>query len=165
MVCPLFTTALTGHAGSTRGKTHYDAFGTALNLTLPGTGNKLLFTGRQLDVDSGLYYYRARYYDPEIGRFISEDPLGFQAGVNFYAYVGNNPINANDPSGKICLPCVTGAFGFVAGAVGSTAGQIISNGGFTDFSFTEVGIAAGVGFVAGAAAGCRPSCDSQTIIR
>jgi len=50
-----------------------------------------------------VYYYRARYYDPEIGRFVSEDPLGFKAGVNFYTYVGNNPINANDPTGKVTL--------------------------------------------------------------
>jgi RHS repeat-associated protein len=61
--------------------------------------NDLLFTGRELDRSTGLYYYRARYYDPEIGRFLSEDPLGFEAGVNFYAYVGNNPVNANDPMG------------------------------------------------------------------
>ncbi len=46
-----------------------------------------------------MYYYRARYYDPEVGRFLTEDPLQFNAGVNFYAYVNNNPINANDPSG------------------------------------------------------------------
>ena len=45
------------------------------------------------------YYYRARYYDPEIGRLVSEDPLGFKSGVNFYAYVNNNPINFNDPMG------------------------------------------------------------------
>ena len=51
-------------------------------------------------VSGPVYYYRARYYDPEIGRFISEDPLGFEAGINFYAYVNNNPINFNDPFGK-----------------------------------------------------------------
>jgi hypothetical protein len=46
-----------------------------------------------------LYYYRARYYDPKLGRFISEDPLGLDAGVSFYAYVKNNPVNAIDPYG------------------------------------------------------------------
>jgi RHS repeat-associated protein len=92
-------TALTGHNGSTEETAKYDAFGQPLSLTIPGTGNDLLYTGREYDRGTGLYYYRARYYDPEIGRFTSEDPLGFEAGVNFYAYVGNNPLNANDPSG------------------------------------------------------------------
>jgi len=44
-------------------------------------------------------YYRARYYDPKIGRFISEDPIGFEGGVNFFAYVHNNPANRTDPMG------------------------------------------------------------------
>jgi len=59
----------------------------------------LKFTGREQDIETGFYYYRARYYDPITGRFISEDPKGFGAGVNFYVYANNNPINANDPSG------------------------------------------------------------------
>ena len=92
-------TALTGHAGSIKETTRYDAFGEILNQT-NNTGNDLLFTGRERDQTTGLIYYRARYYDPEIGRFITEDPLGFQAGINFYAYVNNNPVNFNDPSGK-----------------------------------------------------------------
>ena len=50
----------------------------------------------------GLYYYRARYYDPSIGRFISSDPIEFGAGdFNFYRYVGNDPVNWVDPSGLI----------------------------------------------------------------
>ncbi len=59
------------------------------------------YTGRPLDEETGLYYYRARYYDPEIGRFISEDPIGFAGGINFYAYVGNNPLIYNDPTGNL----------------------------------------------------------------
>jgi len=93
-------TALTGHAGTVEQTWDYDAFGKPLVTAIPGTGNDLLYTGREYDAKTGLYYYRARYYDPEIGRFISEDPLGFGAGdVNFYAFVGNNPVNGNDPMG------------------------------------------------------------------
>jgi len=49
--------------------------------------------------DNGLYYMRARYYDAQIGRFISEDPIGFAGGINLYAYVGGNPVMLVDPSG------------------------------------------------------------------
>ncbi len=45
------------------------------------------------------YYMRARYYDADIGRFISEDPIGFEGGINLYAYVENNPVNAIGPNG------------------------------------------------------------------
>jgi len=58
------------------------------------------YTGREWDKELGLYYYRARYYDPKGGRFISKDPIGFAGGdVNLYRYVSNNPVNATDPSG------------------------------------------------------------------
>jgi RHS repeat-associated protein len=51
------------------------------------------FTGQELDAATGLYNYNARWYDPAMGRFISEDPSGFDAGdANFYRYVGNVPI-------------------------------------------------------------------------
>ena len=78
----------------------YDTFGNMVSET-----GELLFdnpfhyTGRQFDAESGLYYYRARYYDPQIVRFISEDPIGLRAGPNFYIYVNNNPVNFRDPSG------------------------------------------------------------------
>jgi RHS repeat-associated protein len=62
------------------------------------------FTGREWNPEIGLYYYRSRYYDPESGRFISEDPIGFQGGVSFYAYVRGNPAALIDPLGlKIVL--------------------------------------------------------------
>jgi RHS repeat-associated protein len=58
------------------------------------------YTGREHDRETGLRYYRARYYDGEVGRFISEDPIGFKSGdTNLYAYVGNDAINNIDPSG------------------------------------------------------------------
>ncbi|MDR3575074.1 MAG: RHS repeat-associated core domain-containing protein, partial [Anaerolineaceae bacterium] len=51
-------------------------------------------------------YYRARYYDPSTGRFLSQDPTEFKGGVNFYAYVGNNAINRTDPDGEAFVDCV-----------------------------------------------------------
>jgi RHS repeat-associated protein len=56
------------------------------------------YTGREPDA-SGLVYYRARYYDPSVGRFTQRDPVGYLDGLNRYAYVGNNPINFTDPHG------------------------------------------------------------------
>jgi RHS repeat-associated protein len=84
----------------------YDSFG---NLTAPPTtGNPYTYTSREYDSETGLLFYRARYYDPKVGRFISEDPIGFEGGdVNFYAYVENNPINHIDPDGKQITPYST----------------------------------------------------------
>jgi RHS repeat-associated protein len=57
------------------------------------------FTGREHDSETGLYFYRARYYDAEAGRFISEDPAGLKDGVNPFIYVKNRPIMLVDPFG------------------------------------------------------------------
>jgi RHS repeat-associated protein len=77
----------------------YDAFGksSASSGTL---ANPFQYTGRELDSETGLYYYRARYFDPTTGRFLSEDPLGFDADTDFYPYVGNSPTTLKDPTGK-----------------------------------------------------------------
>ncbi len=61
--------------------------------------NFFRYTAREFDTETNLYYYRARYYDPSAGRFLSEDPLRFDAGPDFYRYVGNDPIGAIDPYG------------------------------------------------------------------
>ena len=66
--------------------------------------NAFAFTGREWDPDAGLYYYRARWYDPQIGRFISEDPIGLAGGANQYTYSGNDPTDYIDPSGLSRLP-------------------------------------------------------------
>jgi RHS repeat-associated protein len=91
-------TSLSGSAGTIANTYTYDSFG---NLTAStGTArNYLQYTGREFDPETGIYEYRARYYAPVIGRFISEDQSGFQGGLNFYKYVQNNPLLLNDPTG------------------------------------------------------------------
>jgi RHS repeat-associated protein len=61
------------------------------------------FTGREHDREAGLIYYRARWYDPQMGRFISEDPVEFRGGINWYAYVRNSPVRLRDPLGLAAL--------------------------------------------------------------
>ena len=91
-------TSLSNSSGVLANTYTYDSFG---NLTA-STGtvtNPFQYTGREFDAETGRYFYRARYFDQSIGRFISEDPVGFKGGINFYAYVLNNPINLSDPTG------------------------------------------------------------------
>ena len=80
----------------------YDSFGNILILseTDPGVAHRFGYTGRDWDADAELYYYRARWYDPLVGRFLSEDPSGFAAGdENLTRYVSNSPVLHVDPSG------------------------------------------------------------------
>ncbi len=63
------------------------------------TGSRFRFTGQIVLSDVALYYFKARIYDPVLGRFLQTDPVGYSAGLNMYAYAGNDPVNASDPSG------------------------------------------------------------------
>jgi len=81
-------------------------------------GNPYLFTGREYDSETGLYYYRNRYYDPELGRFMEPDLIGFADGLNLYAYVGGNPVNLIDPLGLF----QTGSTGLDLGSPNSSSG-------------------------------------------
>jgi RHS repeat-associated protein len=94
--------ALTDGNGVVVDKRTFDSFGRILSETNPSVSFRYGYTGRERDLESGLDYYRARYYDPQVGRFISVDPMGFGAGdTNLYRYVGNSSTNAIDPSGEI----------------------------------------------------------------
>ena len=91
------TMALADSSGALDTTYTYDPFG---NVTVNGADtNPYQFTGREND-DTGLYYYRARYYSPTLQRFVSQDPIGFRAGdPDLYGYVKEYPISASDPLG------------------------------------------------------------------
>ncbi len=70
----------------------------------PAAGDRYTYTGREYDATLAQYYYRARFYDPRLGRFTSADPIGFAAGgANLYRYVGNSPLNWIDPWGHVAV--------------------------------------------------------------
>jgi RHS repeat-associated protein len=121
------------------------------------------FTGRQLDAETGLYYYRARMYSPRDGRFLQTDPAGDVDSLNLYQYALWDPIINKDPTGKFvpiiaaaascaanpaCRSSVAFAGGAVAGAIGNVATQVAAGG---PVNFTEVGIAAATSGVAAVA--------------
>jgi len=95
----------------------YDSFG---NTTASATGvaNPFRYTGREFDTETGLYYYRARYYDPSVGRFIDEDPIGLGGGTNGYRYVGNRATTLTDPLGLANYLLLVGDAGLVGHNVG-----------------------------------------------
>lgn len=95
------TVAITDSSGNVVNKYAYDEHGKVLSQE-EAISNPFKYVGQYgvMDEGNGLLYMRARFYDPEIGRFISKDPIGFAGGdLNLYAYVGNNPSNFIDPMG------------------------------------------------------------------
>ena len=91
-------TSLTNGSGQLAASYVYDSFGNLMASTGTIT-NPFQYTGREFDSETGLYYYRARYYDLAAGRFLSEDPSGFAGGDNFYTYAEDNPTSLVDPYG------------------------------------------------------------------
>ncbi len=149
------TIALADANGNIQTSYTYDPFG-GTGITGASSTNEFQFTGREND-GNGLYYYRARYYNPMFGRFISQDPLGFGGGdVNLYAYVRNSPTNLVDPSGKnpaiIAIVAGIGAVG--GGVVEGMKGYACGDRGWDLASDIGRGITAGaVSSVVGLAVG------------
>ena len=98
--------AITDSTGNVVQRYEYDSFGNIVSMLDPNFLQPYSYTGREYDPESGLYFYRARYYDEQIGRFISEDPIGLKGGINKFSYVENNPVNHTDSLGlkKGCGP-------------------------------------------------------------
>jgi RHS repeat-associated protein len=92
--------AMTNSSGNlAEGPYKYDGYGNGA----PTTGVPFKFTGRRLDPETGLYYYRARYYSASLGRFLQVDPVGYTDDLDVYKYTGNDPINHADPSGRTAI--------------------------------------------------------------
>jgi RHS repeat-associated protein len=91
-------TSLTNVSGAAAETYTYDSFG-KVTASAGSLTNPFQYTGRESDNETGLYYYRARYYDSATGRFANEDPSQLLAGINMYVYAGGNPTNLIDPSG------------------------------------------------------------------
>jgi RHS repeat-associated protein len=114
------TRALTDASGNVTSSLSYDSFG---NINSGSVPTRYTYTGREADADTGLLYYRARWYEPKEGRFISEDPIGLSGGINLYAYVRNNPQRWQDPMGEDILGIAFGGSGFAGyGGMGSAVG-------------------------------------------
>ena len=98
--------------------------------------NTIFYAGESFDTSTGLYYDRARYYDPQLGRFISQDPIGYNGGMNLYAYCGDNPTDAVDPNGLRRIPFQFDAF--IPGRLGQWLPEP-GGSGITDWYFETNG--------------------------
>jgi RHS repeat-associated protein len=139
-------TALTDENGVVKTTYGYNPFG-HVAITGEVSGSPFQYTGREND-GTGFYYYRARYYSPELQRFISEDPIGLDGGINFYNYAGNNPVNFADPWGLWTFQLGAGGIGGAGAGAKAHSGIAISysNGVFQIGTYETQGVGAFGGY-------------------
>jgi RHS repeat-associated protein len=156
---------LTDAGGVVVNKRTFDSFGRVLSETNPGVKFRYGYTGRETDGETGLDYYRARYYDAANGRFISVDPIGFEAGdTNLYRYVGNSSTMATDPTGELLfVPFLIAAAEIaVTGALALGAFNVVRQdikileGSQEQFKWDEFGSSLATGAVFNLAAATSP---------
>lgn len=139
------TRILTDHSEVDTDAYTYDAFGALLEAT-GSSENRYRFRGEQLDLDTDLYYLRARYYDPQIGRFLTTDPFEGQAfdppTLHKYLYTQNDPVNKLDPSGEFTLQELNAANVIVAYsasfAIGGRTHLSLNYNVYLDFSLMKL---------------------------
>jgi RHS repeat-associated protein len=156
---------LVDEAGSLLNHIDYDSFGGIIVQSNVAAGDRFTYTGRELDAEIGLYYYRARFYDPVLGRFIANDPSGFDAGdANLYRYVENSPLTWVDPTGRFGVSyamlsragtvAASGVAGYVLGWVCGYLEAAYSDDPSVQANKFEIAErAANFGFIIGAATG------------
>ena len=128
----------------------YDPYGSLTRQTGPAA-SELGFAGLFGDGASNLLMANHRAYDPPSARWASKDPIREFGGDNLYSYVGGNPLSLVDPDGLIPLPIITGLIGAGAGAIGNVIGQLALSK-CKPFNWTDLAVATGGGFLAGAIA-------------
>jgi RHS repeat-associated protein len=121
----------------------YDEYGN-LSSAANSTGEQFRYTGRRYDAETGLYYYRARYYSPQMGRFLQVDPVGYKDDIDLYTYVGNDPLDHTDPSGK-CIEdlCIGEALAVIAFVSEALEGTGLVEGSIEAASVARATVAAG----------------------
>ena len=143
--------AIVDEAGNEAGRYTYDAWG---NCSVSGSGvmsaNPFRYRGYYWDDEAGLYYLNTRWYDPEVGRFISPDSVNYLDpetlnGLNLYAYCLNNPVMYVDPTGTYIQVLIGAGIGFFAGLIGQLVSDILSGelGTWQDYLSATIGGAVG----------------------
>jgi RHS repeat-associated protein len=148
--------AVTDAGGASMGVNSYDEFG------IPGAANigRFQYTGQAFLPEIGLYHYKARTYSPTLGRFLQTDPIGYADGLNWYNYVGGDPVNATDPMGLMtqaqCLAAKAAIDAAIeAGADPSGFDILVCGGGSGGGSFGGgiISIGSAGGLIGGSGAG------------